>query len=658
VRALPAPVRRALLLAAADQVGDLTTLERALAHSGLPNSTLQSAQEAGLVQRGGTLAFHHPLVRSAVYGLATRTERRAAHETLAEVMEDPIDRAWHRALTSDHADEAISAELDAAGAQAAARGAYGPAAAAFERAAELSEDPAKRGQRLLWAGQASLGAGRSQAALALVDRAGPLIQDPVGASEVDVVRAVVSMREGSPADTFSLARSAASALAQQAPERALDLVSLMIWAAATGGWSANAVPDALAALAQITGGGARREFMQTMLDGAMALLGGEAVSAGDLFADGLTQADNLASDVTMTEIAGLIGQWTADFPPARDRVARVVAQRRAEGSVIELAGSLPLLAIGEMCTGHTQAADEAIAEGLELLHELGFEQDEISYLALQAWSASLSGREEDCRRCSESAIQRGLATGVGWAVGEAHLALGLLELGLGNAREAIEHLGQLDPGPFPPTTVLATPELIDAALRLHEPERARLAFERFEAWAPVSRTPLVAGMLARCRAVMAVDAEQADLLFREALRHHDLRMNPYERARTQLAYGERLRRDRRRVEARVQLRAALDTFEGLGVALWAARAHDELRATGETARKRDASTLDELTPQELRVARLVASGASNKDVAAQLFVSRRTVEYHLGKVYVKLGVSSRLELTKVPLDPVLAAVDS
>jgi len=199
--------------------------------------------------------------------------------------------------------------------------------------------------------------------------------------------------------------------------------------------------------------------------------------------------------------------------------------------------------------------------------------------------------------------------------------------------------------------VLATPEFIDAALRLGEPERAQLALERFEAWAPVSRTALVAGMIARCRAVMASDAEEADLRFREALGHHDLRVVPYERARTQLAYGERLRRDRRRIEARIQLRSALDTFEGIGTMLWAERARAELRATGETARKRDASTLDELTPQELRVARLVTSGASNKDVAAQLFLSRRTVEYHLGKVFVKLGVSSRTELARVGLTP-------
>jgi len=658
VAALPAAVRTALLLAAAEQSGDLQTLERALERSGVPPAALAAAQDAGLVRVNGGLEFRHPLVRSAVYGSASPSERRTAHETLAAVLEDPVSSAWHVALMSDRADEAIAAQLDAAGAQAVARGAHATAAAAFERASELSEDPSQKGHRLLWAAQTSLAAGSSHAALALVDRAQPLVRDQVSASELDVVRAAVSMREGSPGQTFSLARSAALTLAEREPERAVEMVSLMIWAAASGGWAASGVPDAHDTLAQILGGGPRRGFMQAMLDGAMALLHGEVAAAGDLFADALTQADGQPSDVIVTQLAGLIGQWTADFVPARDRFARVVAQRRAEGSLTELAGSLPLLAIGEMCTGHVQAANEATAEGIELLHQLGYEQDEISYLALQAWHASLIGDELECRGRAESAMQRGLATGVGWATGEAHLALGLLELGLGNAREAIEHLEQMDPGPFPPTTALATPEFIDAALRLGEPERARLALERFEAWAAVSRTPLVAGMLARCRAIMSDDAEQADLLFRDALRHHDLRMNPYERARTQLAYGERLRRDRRRVEARVQLRSALSAFEGLATGLWAERARDELRATGETARKRDASTVDTLTPQELRVARLVAGGASNKNVAAQLFLSRRTVEYHLSKVFVKLGVNSRLELTQVPLDPVLAVEDS
>ena len=388
-----------------------------------------------------------------------------------------------------------------------------------------------------------------------------------------------------------------------------------------------------------------------MLAAALALLGGDAVSAGEGFDQALAIADTVPSDPHVSRLAGLLGMWVADFMPARDRFARVVAQYRFSGSLTELEATLPLLAISELCASRTDASAEVTAEGLDLMRQLGHEHDEIAYVALQAWTTSLTGDEEACRSHSSSAIQRGLAVGFGWAVGEAHLALGLLELGLGNASEAIDHLEQTDPGPFPPTMVLATPEFVDAAVRLGEPDRARLALDRLEAWAPVSRTALVAGMVARCRGVMAADADEAERCFQEALRHHDYRIQPYERARTQLAYGERLRRDRRRIQARIQLRAALATFEGVGVALWAQRARGELRATGETARRRDASTLDELTPQELRVARLVAVGSSNKDVAAQLFLSRRTVEYHLGKVFVKLGISSRAQLARFGLAP-------
>jgi DNA-binding CsgD family transcriptional regulator len=197
-----------------------------------------------------------------------------------------------------------------------------------------------------------------------------------------------------------------------------------------------------------------------------------------------------------------------------------------------------------------------------------------------------------------------------------------------------------------------------AALRLGQLAHAHAALDRFAAWAPVSRTPLVNGILARCRAVLAADRQQADALFAEALRHHDHRVQPFERARTLLAYGERLRRDRLKTEARIQLRGAIDTFESIGTLLWAERARDEPRATGETVRERDSSTLETLTPQERRVARLVADGASNKDVAAQLFLSSRTVEYHLGKVFTKLGVASRVELAHLPLEPVLTGQSS
>jgi DNA-binding CsgD family transcriptional regulator len=341
--------------------------------------------------------------------------------------------------------------------------------------------------------------------------------------------------------------------------------------------------------------------------------------------------------------------FMGDFARATEVARRAIGGLRELGMVAPLAGSLPLLAAAEIGARQPREAAATVAEGLELAEPLGYENDTTGLLGVKARIAAFRGREEECRESAEAAMRRGVANGVGWAMVNARLALAELELGLGNAREAIEHLQQLDPTPFPPMAAMATPDYVDAALRLGEQERATAALERLVEWAPVSGGALVHGMLARCRAVLAADAGDAEALFEEALAHHAHDVPAFERAKTQLAYGERLRRDRRKIEARTQLRSALDVFEGLGAALWAERTGAELRATGETARKRDASTVDELTPQELRIASLVAGGASNRDVAAQIFVSPKTVEYHLRKVFLKLGVASRVELARMPL---------
>jgi DNA-binding CsgD family transcriptional regulator len=654
VARLPSGTRRALLLAAAEEGGDLHALQPALERCGLTVSALEAAEDAGLVQVDGAVVFRHPLVRSAVYGSATRPERRAAHQMLAAVLDDPLRSAWHRALAAERADEAIAAELDAAALQAAARGAQATAAAAAERAAELSQQAARKGRRLTYAARASVAAGFSDTALALVDRARPLVTDQVDVAELAAVSAAVSFKHGPPTVTFTLLEDAASALAEAEPERALDIVALMILAAASGAWVADGIAEAHRMLGRIRACGERHEFLRGLLDGGRAVLDGDVALGRKRLSDAMRIEAHLDGDTVMATAAGLFCLWMADYPSARDRFARITAQHRAEGSLTGLAETLLLLAFSEMCVAWLQAGLDAAAEGLELARQLGYENDEISYLALHAWITALLGQEGESRECAAAVMRRGLAVGLGWAPSQAHLALGVLELQLGNAAEAMEHFEQMDPGPLPPTALLNTPEFIDAALRLGEPGKAALALARFAAWAPVSGTPLVNGMLARCRGVMTGDDQQAEELFAEALRHHDHRVPPYERARTQLAYGERLRRSRRRAESRIQLRSALDTFDGAGAVLWAERARAELRATGETARKRDESTLELLTPQELRVARLVAAGSSNKDVAAQLFLSSRTVEYHLGKVFTKLGVASRVELARAALEPSLA----
>ncbi len=393
-------------------------------------------------------------------------------------------------------------------------------------------------------------------------------------------------------------------------------------------------------------------FADELVEGLSAYFTGDAATAGARFAATLETAANLDGLRTVA-MPVFVWAFTGDWPRAREHCTRVVARLRAEGTVAGLVGVLPLLAFTELAERRMREAQASVAthpppEGLELARPLGYENDETGLLGVQARIAALHGDADACREHAQQALRRSVRNGIGWATTNARLALAELELGLGNPREAIAHFEQIVVTPTPPIVMTAVPDLIDAAVRAGDVERARAALERFAAWAPISRARSVHGMLARSRAILA-ESDEAEPLFQEALELHARETPPYERARTQLAYGERLRRDRRKTDARAQLRSALETFDGIGADLWAQRARGELNATGESARKRDASTIDDLTPQELRIAQLVAAGASNREAAAQLYVSPKTVEYHLRKVFLKLGLSSRIELARLQL---------
>jgi DNA-binding CsgD family transcriptional regulator len=648
VAALPDGARRLLLVAAAEEVGDLDAIRHAAERLGLDKSKLVDAERGGLVRVNGSVAFRHPLVRSAVYRSASRDERKAVHEALAAVVGDDVRSAWHRAIVAEGADEGIAAQLEAAGMEALARGAQSTAAAAFERAAELSEDPARRGHRLAFAAQASLDAGRPDAALAMVERARTFVVDPLDAVALDMVVATNAGRRGSPVDAYSVLRNAGLVVAEVDPDVGSEMLMWSLLAALQAGWSARMVPEVLPELDRIGAGGDVAQFARSFVHGASALRAGDAALAHDHFRSARQVGERLSEgrpQILKAFACGLSG----DYPEVRRVSLETLANQRARGTVSSFGGVFPLLAIAELYDGRLAAALATTDEGLEIARRFGWENDIIGCTALQAHIAALQGREDECRELAGEAMRRSLAKGLGWATIHARLALAELELGLGNLREAIDYYDQLDPDDLIPAVPTATPEIIDAALRLDDPGRARAALELFERWAPVSDAPLIKGMLSRCRAVLAPDGEEAERLFEQALEHHTHQGLAYQIARTQLAYGERLRRERRRIDARSHLRTALDTFEGLGTKLWAKRARAELKATGETARKRDVSTLDDLTPQELRIAQLVAVGTTNREAAAQLFVSPKTVEYHLRKVFVKLGVSSRVQLARVPL---------
>jgi DNA-binding CsgD family transcriptional regulator len=665
---LPEDAWRVLLLATADEAGDLDTVRRAAERLGLSASDLELAAGEGLVELDGALAFRHPLVRSAVYGSAPREERKAAHEALAAVLDDPVRSAWHRAAVADRADEEIAGELEAAAGQAEARGASVTASAAFERAAELTEDDERRGRRLRCAAQASLDAGRLEVAAALVERARPLVGDPAETLQLTLVNSAVQGRRGSLAESYELVKNAGAAIADAAPEMAFELALWSLMASFQGGWADRVAPDIQRTVERIGEAGGLEAVGRPLMLGVTRLAAGDAAGARGPLVEARETAVGLISPQpgyapgpprsgesearragTLTTMAGFTYFLTAEFAGARALISKSVSEHRERGALIRMAGAMGGLAFSQVGDRHLREAAATVAEGLEMTRQAGFDNDQAALLASGARVAALQGREADCREAAEGAMRYSLPNGIGWATNNARVALAELELVLGNPRETVDELGQLTSAYFQPMAPLAVPDLIDAALRLGERERAEESLRRLEAWAPVSGAPQVREIVGRSRAVMAEDPAEADRLFAEVLEGAEHEVPPYERARTHLAAGERLRRERRKSEARAHLRTAMDTFEGLGAKPWAERARGELNATGEKARKRDASTLDDLTPQELRIAELVAAGATNREVAAQLFVSPKTVEYHLRKVFLKLGVNSRVELARVPL---------
>jgi DNA-binding CsgD family transcriptional regulator/tetratricopeptide (TPR) repeat protein len=422
----------------------------------------------------------------------------------------------------------------------------------------------------------------------------------------------------------------------------------MVLVGSMSGRMERGVADAHEAIDRIQGGSHVHRFMRAYLAGAAAIVDGDAAVGGRLLAEAIAIAEEV-DGVGLLSMHGLACLHAGDLDRAGRAFEGHVGRARAAGMIGDFSGVAQLVAHIFVCQRRVADAEAAIAEGLPLVRQVGLDNQETLLLAEQARVDALRGREAECREGAAEALGRALANGLDPAINISRIALAELELGLGRPGEALEHLDQLNVTTFPPLAQLAAADAVDAAVRIGRPDRAQPALERLEAWAPATIGPTVPGMLARARAQLAEDPAQAEETFRAALDLQAAGVSPFERARTQLAYGERLRRERRRTDARTQLRDALGTFEGIGAELWAERARGELRATGETARRRDASTADDLTPQELRIAQLVGAGASNREVGAQLFVSPKTVEYHLRKVFLKLGVASRVELANVQL---------
>jgi DNA-binding CsgD family transcriptional regulator len=645
--------RRLLVLAAADDSGDVGTLLRASERLGFGPDALDVAERAGLLTAQGTrLRFRHPLVRSAVYRAAGFAERRAAHEALAAVLEDDADvdrRAWHRAAAATAPDDDAAEALVRTADHAAARGGHTAAARALERAAELDSDPERRAEHLVAAAVSSAMAGRFSHAVSLLDRAEPELRDPMVRGTAARVRGMLSMAVGRPADAHRLLADAARTLLPADRPAGLGLLMRACMAAAVSG-EPDAIHRMLAELDTEPRSDAER-FPSRLMNGISRLIAGDAAGGAASVEEALALADDLEI-LEQVQQAGGGAIFVGDWGRARRYFDRAILMARDRGAVAVLLETLGLRAVIALWERRLADAAADADEAVRLADDIGAGNARAVPVTVLAWLAGLRGDEEACRGHADAVLALAIDRGLALPAGLATWALAQLDLSAGRWSEALLRLTAIEevrPGfghPFLP--VLSSWDRVEAAVLAGRPDVAERALARFAPWAAVAAAPWAAPVLADCRA-LAAPADEADAHFEAAIGAVD-RAGPLDRARIHLHYGEYLRRERRRVDARAHLRAAFEGFEWLDAGPWAERALRELRATGEKARKRNVSPLAGLTPQELQVARLVGDGATNKEVASRLFVSPKTVEYHLRKVFAKLGVSSRMELVGLELE--------
>ncbi|MFI7226449.1 LuxR C-terminal-related transcriptional regulator [Nonomuraea angiospora] len=655
VDALPEAVRRLLLLAAADDTGDLELVLRAaeLADGQAEaERALESAETAGLIRiDGGLLAFRHPLVRSAVYQGAPFTRRCAAHRALAHVLltygESADRRVWHLALAATRSDDAIGAALEGVAHRAGGRTGYATAAAAYERAAHLTADRRQRGLRLSYAAEAAVQSGQLGQARDLARRAEPLTHDPARLAGLARVRAAVEFELGFPSDAGEVLVKSAESIERTDPERAALMLAHSIRTFSFSG-DAGRAHDAAQRLSHIDvppGSGLTPlvRAMRAMAD-LLAGRGGVATPIHELIAAAHHLPAHRPAERLLAASLALI---TAQDTVALELAEPVAEHARTHGMVGILPHALEIITEAQLLGGRHLDALTNATEGYDLGRDLG-QLHRLAHLGgLLAWLAAISGDHERCRMLAEAAIRYGNDHGVVPAGALGTWALGLLELGMGRAAHAVGHL---EATRHPIVAVWCAADLIEAGVRANRTDIAERSLRTLMEWTRTVGRPWVSAMALRCRA-MTTSGGDAGECFEAAIELHERCAQPYQHARTRLAYGEWLRRRRSRARAGIQLRTALRIFEDLGARPWADRVRAELDAAGEARPEygTDAASLHRLTPQELQVVRLAAAGLSNRDIAGQLFLSPKTVAQHLYKAYPKLGVTSRTQLDHLDL---------
>ena len=648
VEALPEDVRLLLLVAAAEPIGDPLLLLSASKRLEIEVSAVDAATD-GLLSLDERVTFRHPLVRSAVYRSAGTSERRAAHLALAEATDreaDPDRCAWHLAAATAGPDEDVALELERSAGRAQARGGLAAAAAFLQRAVALTGDPNRRADRALAAAEASLGAGIFEGARGLLATAEVGRLDELQRARLDLLLAEAAYSESRGNDAPGLLLRAAKTLEPLDPQLARETY-LDAWSSAlfAGALATTASMQDVSREAKAAQGPARpARPSDLLLDGfAMAFTDGRAPAAGvlDQAASGFA-----GSDVSMEEVlrwgwlatAAAVMVW--DYETCLGVATRGVQLARETGALAVLAVSANVMAQAVVLGGDFGRAALLIAEADGVTEATGTQVAPYGALVL----AGFRGRATEASALIDPTIEECTAGGQGTAVQYARWARSVLLNGLGRYPEATAAAQDAsDDTPELFVSVWAAIELLEAAVRSDELELARVAHERISAATAVASTDWALGVRARSDALLSA-GEAAERLYREGIeRLGRTRLRP-ELARAHLLYGEWLRREGRRKDARLQLRTAHRMCTEMGMEAFAERAGHELQATGETVRKRRADTRDDLTAQERQIAELAREGLSNPEIGARLFLSPRTVEWHLRKVFAKLGIHSRREL--------------
>jgi DNA-binding CsgD family transcriptional regulator len=646
LEALPQDARLLLLVAAAEPVDDPLLVWRAAERLGIAQSA--AAETEGLLAVDERVRFLHPLVRSAVYRSASVQERRAIHLALADVTNSQANadrRAWHLAAAAAGPDEDVAAELEQSAGRARARGGLAAAAAFLRRSVALTRDPARRVDRALAAAQASLHAGAFDAALELLAAAGTGGLDDLQRARIDLLRGQVASASAgtdAPAQLLKAARRLEPLDPDLARETYLDAWGAALFAGhlASGG-DLLEVSRAARTAAKPTSPAHPSDLL---LDGlAQLITEGRAAAAPTLRrAVSAFRGEEISVDKGLQwgvlASSAAVELW--DFESWDAVITRQMELARDAGALAPLSIALNGEGIVVTWRGDFAAAARVIVEADAVTEATGTRIAPYGAMLL----AALRGREAEARALIDATIRDATAGGEGLAVQYAQWATAVLYNGLGRYEDALaaaQQASEVTPELF--TAIWALPELIEAAVRSGSADLAPAALELLVASADASATDWGLGIAARSRALLS-EGEAAEGLYREATdRLSRTPLNP-ELARAHLLYGEWLRREQRRVDARAQLRTAHDMLVSMGADGFADRARHELLATGAKVRKRLDDTRDELTPQEELIAGLASDGRTNSQIGAELYISPRTVEWHLNKVFTKLGISSRMAL--------------